>query len=232
MFDCTGDLIPGVAFGAHKLVLWRFRESPIGPAAALGRVDPEGRLTLVAPAPAIADLLRVWHRVHDVLAGDVRVRGSDGPTGRRLRISAEPADAAPIEVELDLADTLASRALNLSLAWTLPCVRESEVFVRAASPLAAALLGAGRGRRLAGITEVGTPIVVAARRVTPITGGRASIGGADCGALRPIDDPPDWGEVIMPRTPQLLACRIIVRAACPDLARRRAPEKDPSCARA
>jgi hypothetical protein len=221
MVPCTGELLPGVAFGAHRFVVWRWAESPLGPVSALGRIGTEGRLTLHAASPAYADLLRAWHRVHDVRPGALHMRETNGATGTVLRITAEPLDAAPIELELDIARTLATRAFSFALGWTPPCVRESEVYVRAASPLAGPLLGVGRGRRFAGLTETGTPIVVATRAVRAISGGRASIGGADAGPLRPIDDPPDWGELRMPRLPYLFACRLRAHVRCPDLSRSR-----------
>ena len=83
MFALEGDLLPGVAFGPHRFVVWRWEASPIGPVSALGRIDAAGRLSLLTPAPAYADLLRVWHRVHEVLPGAVHIRESAGPIGRR-----------------------------------------------------------------------------------------------------------------------------------------------------
>jgi hypothetical protein len=218
MFTLEGQLLPGVAFGRERLAIWRWDASPIGPASALGRIDGEGRLTIYTAAPAYADLLRVWHRVHDVKRGEVRVALEGG----RLRAIARPDDAAEVEVDLALGQTLATRGMNLALALTLPCVRESDLFVRASGPLARALLGVGPRRGFAGRTETGVPVRGAARRIERVRDGRALVGGADCGAMRVVDDPPDWGEIVMPRLPYLLTLKLFVDAPMPDLTRARA----------
>ncbi|MBI3747781.1 MAG: hypothetical protein HY262_02885, partial [Chloroflexi bacterium] len=57
----------------QRFVVWRWAQSPLGPASALGRLDAEGRLTLYTATPAYADLLGVWHLVHDVKCGEVRI---------------------------------------------------------------------------------------------------------------------------------------------------------------
>src|SRR5437899_1581629 len=98
MFALDGQLLPGVAFGRERFVIWRWDRSPIGPASALGRVDGEGRLTVYTAAPAYADVLGVWHRIHDVKRGEVHVSLEGG----RLRALARPDDAAEVEVDLAL----------------------------------------------------------------------------------------------------------------------------------
>ncbi len=215
MFALEGHLLPGVAFGKERFVVARWDRSPIGPVSALMRHDAEGRLTVYSATPAYADLLRAWHRVHDYKRGETRVAVEGG----RLRASAAPEDAAPVELDVALGQTCVTRALNLTLALTLPFIRDSEAFVRASGLLATPLLGVGPGRRFAARTETGTPVCVAARKILAIEGGRASVGGADCGGLRPIDDPVDWGELKMPRSPYLFACRMAVDADVPDLSR-------------
>lgn len=227
-FSLDLDLVPGVAFGADRFVLWRARESPVGPASALGRIGADGRLVLHSAAPAFADLLRVWHKVHAVRRSALRVRETDGALGRKLRIQAEPEDAASIDLTLDLEETLATRAISAALAWTLPCVRESRALVRAQALIAGPLLGTGEGRRFEGPTETGVRVLFAARRVTGVAGGAASIAGAPQGAPRPIDDPPDWGALRMPRAPLFLSGTLVVSAPCPDLSRAR--QEEPACA--
>jgi hypothetical protein len=215
MFALEGCLLPGVAFGKERFVVVRWERGPVGPVSGILRYDPEGRMTVYTAMPAYPDLLKVWHRVHDFKRGEARVAIEGG----RLKATATPQDAAPIELDLVLGQTLVTWALNLSLALTLPFVRESEAFVRASGPVAAPLLGVGPGRRFAGRTETGVGLVVASRRIHRIESGRASVGGHDCGALRRIEDPADWGELKMPVRPFLFECRMAVDAPVPDLVR-------------
>src|SRR4051812_24777042 len=214
MFALAGHLLPGVAFGRERFAIWRYDSSPIGPFSGIGRFDAEGRMTLYTSTPASADLIRVWHRVHDVKGGDARVEISGG----RLRATARPDDAAEVEIDLALGQTLATRGMNLALALTLPPVRASRPFLLASAPLARALLGTGPGAFI-GRTETGIEIRVAARSLDRVRDGRAVVAGTDCGPIRPIDDPPDWGALRMPRLPHLLALRLVVDAGVPDLAR-------------
>jgi hypothetical protein len=213
MFSVSGWLLQGVAFGRERFVAWRLDRSPLGPVSALGRFDPEGKLTIYTAAPAFADLVRVWHRVSDVKPGGFRFVEERS----RLKISATPDDAAPVELDLGMAQTIPSRLLNLSLKLTLPFIRESELFVRATAPVAGMALALGPGRGPIGKTETGVKLVVAARHVSPVSGGRATVGGADCGPIRAVDDPPDWGELKMPRVPLLIDCRMMIHAPVPDL---------------
>src|SRR5213083_1582859 len=127
MFALEGLLLPGIAFGKERFVVERWERSPMGPVSALIRFDVDGRVTVYAPSPAFFDLLRVWHKAHDFKRGEVLIRREGG----RLIASAIPDDAAPVHLELELAQTLLTRALNLNLALTLPFVRDSETFVRA-----------------------------------------------------------------------------------------------------
>lgn len=215
MFSLEGFLLPGVAFGRERFVVWRYAESPIGPYSGIGRIDLQGRMTVYTAVPASADLQRVWHRIHDVKRGETRVEVGGG----RLRAVARPDDAAEIEVDCAVGFTLPSAALSLSLALKPRFVREHALFLAAAGPVARVLLGVGAGRRFAGRTETGVGLRVAARTIRAVREGRALVGGQDCGPLRAVDDPPDWGEVVMPRRPYLLGCRLLVDAAVPDLSR-------------
>lgn len=187
----TGYIAGFGTTGGRRLVVGHWTESPLGAFTDVMTEDRAGNRTLLAPNRAVADYVWATYRFDDVvvspltaaLTGDLVLRVCGGPLDLTVHLGAVTALGRAME-------RIPAR-LAVHPAW-----------LAAINPLARALVP---GVATAGSAGGGRREFYGVRSIRGIDRVSAGWGGADLGALAPVDPPVRFGFSSVPRTPQAVA---------------------------
>ena len=217
----TGHIAGAGTSGGTRLVLGCWTRTPHGPFADVMVQHADGRRTLLAPDPWVAEFVAGTYAFDEVLRTRIRVRRTGVGTG-----SAWSVEAGPLEWEFTVGRRRALghllRAVPGPVGRSLTAARVSDVVARLAMP-GVRTLGTAGGERVEWYS---------ARDLHGIVASAAAWEGADLGRLTAVDPPADFGFSSTPRRPSLTALTSTVRvgaeegaaflsAARPDPPRRR-----------
>lgn len=198
----AGHIAGAGTAGGTRLVLGCWTRTPHGPFADVMVQHPDGRRTLLAPDPWVAEFVASTYTFDEVLQVPVEVRRDGTGAGSQWSVS-----AGPLRWELTVGRRGALgwmlRAIPGPLGRTLTLARVSDVVARLVMPGVRTLGTAGNER-----TEW-----YAARDLHGLAASRASWDGVDLGALTDVDPPADFGFSSTPRRPSLTALTSTVRVA-------------------
>lgn len=188
----TRDRFQGAIAGAGstsgvRVVVGRWRESPLGTFADVMVAAADGERILLAPSDQVADYVAATYSFDRVELGPVSVSGTDVwsvvAPGLTLRLRVGP------RTPLGWLLRTQPRALATSPAWT----RVTDPVARVVLPGVRTRGTAGGGRReFYGATDV--------RRVTSLAGTWAA---SDLGTLAPVSPEPGFGFGSTPRAPSV-----------------------------
>lgn len=186
------------AFGTGsgvRVVIGRWPTSPFGSFADAMVEHPDGRRVLIAPAPAVADLVAGVYTFDDVVVADVEAKRSAG----RLEFVGGPLTA---DVRIGARD-----ALGRVLRTVPPVLARSVAWATVIDPIARLTM---RGVRTRGRTAGGRETYGATDRHL-VTSVQASWEGDDLGALADVDPPVRFGFGSAPRRPSVVAVTTTIR---------------------
>ena len=178
-------VIAGAGFASgDRLVVGCWAASPIGPFGDVMWAAPDGRRTLWAPTPAVAEFVGAVYRFDHVEVADLQVDGS---------IAGLTASTADWSLRLDAAGR----------GFRIPFRRPAWMTRYVEAPVARAWMGV----RPYGVSPTGVREWYRADAWRRIVAGSLVVEGLDAGALAPVDPPTGFGFSEPPRRPTITAVR-------------------------
>lgn len=171
-----------------RVVVGRWRESPLGDFADVMLAEPDGRRVLLAPSAEVADYVASTYTFDEVRVSPVEVTGDD----RTWRVRAG---------ELDLELRLGGRTPLGRLLRLVPRrLAEAPAWTAVTDPVARVVL---RGVRTRGSAGGGRREFYGATDEVRVTGIGGSWTGLDLGALAPVSPEPGFGFGSTPQRPSV-----------------------------
>lgn len=173
-----------------RMVVGSWLESPFGGFADVMVEAPDGRRTLLAPSPQVAEFVSETYTFDQIEIGAVTVdHDADGftLTAPGLAVTAELGGPAPFDWLLRMVPAQLSRA-----PWWL----------RAINPVASRLVS---GVQTAGSAGLGRHEYYGVRRTRRITAVRGTFDDVDLGDVADLDPPVRFGFSSAPPTPQMVS---------------------------
>lgn len=182
-YELVGWICSAGFASGDRFVLGCWEESPVGPMADVMWARPGGERVLLAPTEDAARFITAVYRFDrvEVVTVDARLRAAS------------------------LAVTAGALVVSMrgGRGWRLPDGRPAWFTRWAEAPVARALLGV----RTFGVSPSGVREWYRAAEYRPVVDARASIGGKDLGALRPLRPLVRFGFSEPPRRPSMVRVR-------------------------
>jgi len=172
-----------------RIVVGRWRQSPLGAFADVMLAEPDGTRVLLAPDEDVAEFVSTTYRFDRVEIGPVEVSETDGHSWRVV--------APGLEITI-------GTGRRLPLGWLLRLVPRrvatAPLWARLTDPVARVVLRGVRTRGSAGNERLEYYGATDLHRITEVAG---SWQGTDLGVLAPVSPEPRFGFGSTPRRPSV-----------------------------